>query len=108
MSGSRFVGRIHNFQEFFGGGGNFLKDALNLNIIAFVLHDVQGIFFVEQVETSASVYFEETDHDFMSLDDLKEFGHEILLKLVHGVSFSGPGLPVSEAGDNSVVDQHRY
>jgi hypothetical protein len=78
------VSRVHHFQQFFGIGCTLLDDALDLYVVALILHDVEQILIVEQIEAAASVYLKEGHADIIvALDHVKELFHQVLLDLVH-------------------------
>ncbi len=61
MRCSGLISEVHNLKKFFGRWSSFLNDALDLNIIAFVFHNVQIIFVVEKVKTASCINLEKAD-----------------------------------------------
>ena len=105
MGGPCFVGSIHDIEKFFGRRCTSLKNALNLYIIALIFKNVQSIFIVKQIQTSPGIDLEETNHNLMPFEQVEQLNHQILLKLIHGISFARPRLSVGKTGNHAVVDK---
>ena len=104
MGGPCFVGSFHYIKKLFGRRCIPFKNALNLYIIAFIFKNVQSIFIVEQIQTPPGVDLEETNHNLMPFEQVEQLNHQILLKLIHGISFARPRLSVGKTGNHAVVD----
>ena len=104
MGGPCFVGSIHNIKKLFGRRCTSLKNALNLYIIALIFKNVQSIFIVKQIQTSPRVDLEETNHNLMPFEQVEQLDHQILLKLIHGVSFAWARLSIGKASNNAIVN----
>ena len=57
-------------------------------IIALIFKNVQSIFIVKQIQTSPRVDLEETNHNLMPFEQVEQLNHQILLKLIHGISLA--------------------
>ena len=104
MGGPCFVGSIHNIKKLFGRRCTSLKNALNLYIIALIFKNVQSIFIVKQIQTPPGIDLEETNHNLMPFEQVEQLNHQILLKLIHGISLAWARLSVGKTGDNTIVD----
>ena len=76
-----------------------------MDVAVFVLHYVQKIFVVEQVQTFASVYLEVCDGHGVFFGQFEQFLHELFLKLVHREGFARARLPIGKAGHDALFGE---
>ena len=105
MGGPVGVGLLHNREQISGAFGVPFGEAGDLNVAVFVLHYVEKVFVVEQIQALAAVDFEVSDGHGVFLGKFEKFLNELVLKLVHGEGFAGAGLAIGKTGDNALFGE---
>ena len=76
-----------------------------MDVAVFVLHYVEEIFVVEQIQALSTINFEIGDGHGVFLGKFEEFLDELVLELIHGKGFAGAGLAIGKAGDDALLGE---
>ena len=106
MSSPIGVCLVHNLEQLFGTLSVLFSQAWNLNAAIFILHDVQKVFVVEQVQAATPVDLEVCDAHGVFFSQLKEFLHQLTLQAIHGEGFAGACLSVGKTSNDSVFGEN--
>ena len=88
MGRSVRVGLFHGLKQLLGTLYALFCQSWDLNNPRFILHDVEHVLIIEQIETASSVYFEIADYEGELFGNLEEFGYSLFLQSIHGVGFT--------------------
>ena len=100
------IGDLHNLQQLAGTVCNLIGQPRNLDTVILILHDVQSLFVVQQVQTSSTVNFEKTHtYETATIYNAEKLIHHRFLKPVHRKSLARASLPIGEASHDPFVGQ---
>lgn len=63
MGRSDRIAGLHDLQQLFRWACVLLGNSLDLNIVVFVLHNIQDVFIIQQVEASPRIYLKKANRD---------------------------------------------